>query len=121
MYAVLPEGIARQAPGKAGPAGDFLLRSPVRTGASWPVEGGTATVAATGRTVTLPSGGRYDNCAVIEENRTDPPRLVRTTYAPGVGPVSIEYLVHDPGSGQFETALRASLRGVTPPGADPLQ
>jgi hypothetical protein len=64
--------------------------------------------------------GRYDGCIVVEESRLDPPRLVRTTYAPGIGPVAIEYLVHDPATAQFQTALRASLRGATPPGKDPL-
>ena len=58
---------------------------------------------------------------IVEENRRNPARLVRTTYAAGVGPVSIEYLVHEPTTGRFDTALRASLRGVTRPGQDPLQ
>jgi hypothetical protein len=119
VYTVLPEGIARRAPGSDSPGGDFLLRSPVRAGAQWPIDGGTATVAAAGKQVDVPAGS-YPDCIVVEESRTDPPRLVRTTYAPGVGPVAIEFLVHDPASAQFQTALRASLRGATPPGKDPL-
>lgn len=119
VYSVLPEGIARRPPGKESPSGDFLLKSPLRAGASWPIDGGTATVAAAGQSVTVPAGN-YTGCIVVEENRMEPARLVRTTYAPGVGPVAIEYLVHDPASAQFQTALRASLRGATPPGKDPL-
>jgi hypothetical protein len=45
---------------------------------------------------------------------------VRTIYAPGTGPISIEFLVLDLGSGRMEPALRAALRGVTAPGTDPL-
>jgi hypothetical protein len=119
VYTVLPEGIARRAPGPDSVGGDFLLRSPLRAGAQWPIDGGTATVSAVGKQVDVPAGS-YPDCIVVEESRTDPPRLVRTTYAPGVGPVAIEFLVHDPASAQFQTALRASLRGATPPGKDPL-
>ena len=120
VYTVLPEGIARRAPGPDSVGGDFLLRSPLRAGAQWPIDGGTATVSAVGKQVDVPAG-RYPDCIVVEESRTDPPRLVRTTYAPGIGPVAIEFLVHDRASAQFQTALRASLRGATPPGKDPLE
>jgi hypothetical protein len=120
VYTVLPEGIARRPPGTESATGDFLLRSPVRAGAQWPIDGGTATVAAVGKQVTVPAGD-YRGCVTIEESRTDPPRLVRTTYAPGVGPVTIEFMVHDPATAQFQTALRAKLRGATPPGKDPLE
>lgn len=120
VYTVLPEGIARRPPGPDSAGGDFLLRSPLRAGAQWPIDGGTATVSAVGKLVEVPAGS-YPDCIVVEENRTDPPRVVRTTYAPGVGPVAIEYLVHDPASAQFQTALRANLRGATPPGKDPLE
>src|SRR5688572_1236792 len=89
-YLLLPDGIARRAKTKEMPQGDYLLRTPIRAGASWPIEGGTATVAAAGLTVTVP-GGTYQGCAVVEESRSEPTRLVRTTYAPGAGPVLIEY------------------------------
>jgi hypothetical protein len=118
-YLVLPDGIARRGPDKDLPHGDYLLHSPIRVGARWPIEGGTATVASVGQTVTVPAG-TYQGCVVVEESRSEPTRLVRTTYAPGTGPVTIEFLVHDAASGRFEPALRASLRGVTSPGSDPL-
>jgi hypothetical protein len=118
-YLVLPDGIARRGPDKDLPQGDYLLHSPIRAGARWPIAGGTATVVSVGQTVTVPAG-TYQGCVVVEESRSEPTRLVRTTYAPGTGPITIEFLVHDAASGRFDPALRAALRGVTPPGSDPL-
>ena len=94
---------------------DFLLKSPLRLGAQWPILGGTATVAAVAKTVTVPAGD-FSNCVVVEENRSTPARLVRTTYAPGTGPIAVDLLVHDEVTGAFQPALRARLRGVTAPG-----
>jgi hypothetical protein len=122
VYAVRPEGIVRggaDGAAAAGSAPDFLLKSPLRLGTQWPIEGGTATVAAVAKTVAVPAG-EFVNCVVIEENRSAPARLVRTTYAPGTGPIAIDLLVHDDATGAFQPALRARLRGVTAPGADPL-
>jgi hypothetical protein len=116
LYAVLPEGVARK---EGLSVGDFILRSPIRNGAEWPVTGGKARVTAVGKTVTVPAGD-FENCAVVEEVRTSPDRVLRTTYAAGVGPVLLEYQVHDGASDRFEVALRATLRGVTRPGEDPL-
>jgi hypothetical protein len=118
VYAVLPEGIVRGERGREAAQDDFLLKSPLRLGAQWPILGGTATVAAVGKTVTVPAGD-FPNCVVIEENRTAPARLVRTTYAPGTGPIAVDLLVHDEVTGVFQPALRARLRGVTAPGSDP--
>ena len=115
-YALSPEGIARRDGLRVT---DFLLRSPIRAGASWPIEGGEAKVAAVGKTLTVP-GGTFSGCATIEENRTNPQRVTRTVYCAGVGPVSIEVQVHDPLRGQFHTEMRATLLGVTRPGEDPL-
>ena len=119
-YLVMPDGIARRAPDKELPQGDYLLRSPIKAGARWPIEGGTATVSSVAQAVTVPAG-TFQGCIIVEESRSEPTRLARTTYAPGMGPVVIEYLVHDAATGRFYPALRAALRGVTPPGSDPLQ
>jgi hypothetical protein len=118
VYAVRPDGIVR-GEARDAPAPDFLLKSPIRAGTQWPIDGGTATVASVGKTVVVPAG-EFANCAVVEENRSSPARLVRTTYAPGTGPIAIDMLVHDDATGAYEPALRARLRGVTAPGADPL-
>lgn len=123
-YDIGPAGIARS-PGagetdKRASSNDYLIKNPIRPGSSWPIEGGTATITSLGGSVTV-SAGTFDNCLVVEEARSSPARLVRTTYAPGVGPVALESLVQLPGKASYETTLRASLRGVTRPGEDPLQ
>lgn len=115
-YAMVTGGIARR---RGLELGDFLLKTPVREGTSWPIEGGQAKVVAVGETVEGPAGV-FHNVAVVEESRTSPVRLLRTAYAPGVGPVAIGYQVHNPATGRFEQALRATLRGYSRPGQDPL-
>jgi hypothetical protein len=115
-YALDRDGIARR---EGLRTSDYVLRSPVRAGASWPIEGGEAKVIAVGQTVTVP-GGTFPQCATVEESRTNPQRINRTAYCAGVGPVTIEVQVHDPLTGQFKLEMRAALRGVTRPGEDPL-
>jgi hypothetical protein len=110
-YSVLPDGLRR--------SNEFVIKSPVRQGTSWPIAGGEARVSAVGRTVTVPAG-TFPGCATIEEMRSDPQRVVRTVYAPRVGPVEIEVLVASASGGAFETAMHAQLLGMTRPGEDPL-
>ncbi|HET6280974.1 MAG TPA: hypothetical protein VFH73_08410 [Polyangia bacterium] len=114
FYLITPDGIARK---EGAVVTDFLIKSPVAVGTTWPVAGGTAAVRSVGQEVTLDSG-KYPNCAMVEEARTDPTRLIRTTFAPGVGPVLVEVQVQE--GAKFVTATRATLRGVTRPGQDPL-
>jgi hypothetical protein len=115
-YELSPQGISRR---EGLRTSDFLLRSPIRAGAGWPIEGGQAKVAEVGKPVTVP-GGTFPNCATVEESRTNPDRVTRTVYCANVGPVSIVVQVHDPLSGAYKTEMRASLLGVTRPGEDPL-
>jgi hypothetical protein len=115
-YALATEGIARR---EGLRTGDYLLRTPIRAGASWPIEGGEAKVIAAGNAITVP-GGTFPQCATVEESRTNPQRITRTAYCAGVGPVTIEVQVHDPLTGNFKTEMRAALLGVTRPGEDPL-
>jgi hypothetical protein len=115
-YALSAEGISRR---EGLRTSDFLLRTPIRAGATWPIEGGQAKVAEVGKVVTVP-GGTFSRCATVEENRTNPDRVTRTIYCANVGPVSIEVQVHDPMSGAYQTEMRATLLGVTRPGEDPL-
>ena len=113
-YAITSAGVAQ----KEGPVvGDFVLKNPVALGAEWTVFAGTAKVAAVGQKVSVPSGD-YTDCVVVETLRRDPNRLTRTTFARGVGPVAIEVQVES--QGRFVTTMRASLRGATKPGQDPL-
>ena len=115
-YELSPQGIARRDGLRTS---DFLLRSPIRPGAAWPIEGGEARVATVGNVVTVP-GGTFANCATIEESRNNPQRITRTVYCADIGPITIEVQVHDPLSGLFKTEMRATLLGVTRPGEDPL-
>jgi hypothetical protein len=96
---------------------DFVLKNPIVRGATWNVFAGMATVTAVDKKVSVPSG-EYANCVVVETLRHEPTRVSRTTFAPGVGPVSIEVQVET--QGKFVTTLRAELRGATKPGQDPL-
>jgi len=114
-YAILPDGIARQ---EGAALGDFLLRVPVRKGATWPVQSGEAKVVETGASVTLPSG-TYRDCAVVEEIRRAPDRVTRTTYCRGTGPVEIEMQVFDPSAKSYQTIAHARLLSVTRPEAEP--
>jgi hypothetical protein len=113
-YAVQPDGIARR---EGSVAADFLLKLPIRKGASWGVTDGQATIVEAGAQVALPSG-TYRDCIVVEEVRGQPSRVTRTTYCKGEGPVAIEMRVHRPMKVEFETMVRASLRSVTRPGED---
>jgi hypothetical protein len=115
-YALVPEGIVRR---EGLRSTDYVLRTPIRAGASWSLEGGKAQVASVDKVVSVPAG-TFPGCATIEESRTNPDRITRTVYCVGVGPVSIEVQVHDPLSGAFRTEMRAALLGVTRPGEDPL-
>jgi hypothetical protein len=112
-YAITPEGIAQA---DAGGVGDYILKNPLTKGATWPVAGGTAQVVSTTEEVTVDAGHFYD-CAIVEVTRTDPPRLVRTTFAPDVGPLALEVQVEE--GGKYVVKTRARLRSVTKPGEDP--
>jgi len=115
-YTIMPEGIARR---ESLNPGDFILKTPIRAGATWPLAGGRAAVVSVGQDVTVPAG-TYDDCAVVEEVRTNPDRVLRTTYAAGVGPIALEYQVSNPETRKFDVVLRARLLGLTRPGEDPL-
>lgn len=111
-YELRADGIVRKEP--LGDD-DYVIKGPVRTGATWPVSGGTAKIVATNQLVEL-DAGRFEGCAVVEERRHSPERVTRTTYAPGVGPVRIELEAE----GTPPQRVRAVLRGFTKPGQDPL-
>jgi len=113
-YSVSREGVAQK---DGAVIGDFVLKNPIARGAEWPVFAGSAKIAAVDQKISLPSGD-YTDCVVVEALRRDPTRMTRTTFARGVGPVAIEMAVES--HGQLVTTLRASLRGTTRPGQDPL-
>ncbi len=114
QYAITPEGIAQK---DGSTVGDFVLKNPIVLGAEWNVFAGKAKITSVTETVSG-SSGQYTGCVVVEALRSDPVRLSRTTFAPGIGPVVIEVQVQS--QGRFVTTMRASLRGATKPGGDPL-
>jgi hypothetical protein len=113
-YAVTGDGVAQR---DDGGIGDYVIRNPVVLGAEWPVAGGKAKIVSVDKDVSLEPAGRFAGCVVVEVTRTDPVRVVRTTYAPEVGPVAVEVEVQD--GSRFVTATRAHLRAVTRPGQMP--
>jgi hypothetical protein len=115
MYAVTAEGIA-QKEGTLG--GDFVIKNPVVLGGEWIVTGGKAKIVSVGQEVTI-DAGKFGDCAVVEVTRSDPVRVARTTFAPGVGPIALELQVQV--GDRFSTVTRATLRAVTKPGEDPLK
>jgi hypothetical protein len=112
-YAITPDGIAQR---DGGAVGDYVIRNPLVAGAIWQVAGGSAKVVSTTQDTTV-AAGRFTDCVVVEVTRSDPTRIARTTFAPQVGPVALEFQVQDEG-GRFVTTTRASLRSVTKPGED---
>jgi hypothetical protein len=112
-YAIAPDGIAQR---DTLGVGDYILKDPIQKDATWPVASGTAKVLSTTEELTGDAGHFYD-CAVVEVTRADPPRVVRTTFAPDIGPVAIEVQIQD--AGKMIVTTRARLRSVTRPGEDP--
>jgi hypothetical protein len=112
-YAITPEGIAQK---DLDAVGDYIIKNPVRVGGEWPVGSGRAKIASVDEKVSLEPAGQFSNCLVVEVTRTDPVRLARTTYAPGVGWVAFELQVQE--EQRFVTTTRAHLRAVTKPGED---
>ncbi|HEX3693802.1 MAG TPA: hypothetical protein VH374_00325 [Polyangia bacterium] len=113
-YAITPLGVAHR---DGNGVGDFLIKDPLSPGAAWTLTEGKAQVLSVGQQVTV-EAGTFKNCVVVEETRSEPIRIVRTTFAPGVGPIAVEVSVQD--GVRFVTTTKAILRGVTKPGQDPL-
>ncbi len=114
-YAITAEGIAQR---DDGVMGDYVIKNPVTLGTEWPVSGGKAKIVSVDQQLTVEPAGTFSGCIVVEVTRTEPVRIVRTTYAPDVGPVALELQVQD--GQRFITSTRARLRAVTKPGQDAL-
>jgi hypothetical protein len=71
-------------------SGAWVLRGPLRDGATWEAMGGrTARVVDLDASVEVPAG-RYEHCVEVEETGGEDGRTVRTVYCPEVGPVLVE-------------------------------
>lgn len=82
-YDVRDDGIFR--PDK----GVYLLKDPLRVGASWPSTAGmTATVAAMDRVLDTPAG-HFEHCIEIVQEGGEQGLHITTDYCPQVGPVKV--------------------------------
>lgn len=113
-YEVLPEGI------RVLSADAWLIRAPVRAGATWPAPGGrTAELVSTDMVAETPAG-RFDGCVEVREVGGKLELEVRTIYCPGIGPVSVTSTMRSNLSERVLT-VSARLRGysVSPWTSDP--
>ena len=112
-YEVRPDGI------RVLPTDVWLLRTPLRPGATWPAPGGRVAELVSTNAVAETPAGRFDRCVEVRELGGKLELEVRTVYCPGVGPVSVTSTMQ---SNVSERALSVSarLRGysVTPRGSD---
>jgi hypothetical protein len=100
-------------------SGGWVLRAPIREGASWDGMGGrTARVSDLDSSIEV-FAGEYDGCVTIEETGGEDGRVVTTTYCPGVGPVAIESRIETQIT-MRSVATRARLRSYDPGGAEEL-
>lgn len=83
-YEVTADGIRHIA------SGGWVLRAPIRVGATWDAMGGrTARVTNDDVSVEVVAG-EYEHCVEVEETGGEDGRVIRTVYCPSVGPVVVE-------------------------------
>lgn len=88
----------------------WLLRAPLRPGASWPARGGrTAEIVALG-TQARTSAGTFERCVEVHEHGGQLRLEIRTVYCPGVGPVLVVSTMRSDVSDRVLT-VSARLRG----------
>lgn len=105
-YEVLPDGI------RVPPADAWLIRTPLRPGATWPAPGGrTAELVAVDAVAETPAGS-FEGCAEVREVGGKLELEVRTVYCPGVGPVSVTSTMRSSVSERTLT-VSARLRGYS--------
>jgi hypothetical protein len=99
-------GIRREAAG-------YVLRAPLRVGATWQGDnGGTATVEATDVEAHVPAGSFKGCVRVVERLMTAERRVITTVLCEGVGIVTMQ--VHA-SSGSEQAVQRVELRSYGPP------
>ena len=104
LYELSPEGI------RVPPEDVWLVRRPLRVGATWPAPGGrTATVIALDLSAET-GAGRFGDCVEIHERGGSLDLEVRTIYCAGVGPVVVASTMRSNVSERSVT-VTATLRG----------
>jgi hypothetical protein len=101
-YELRPDGIFR------ADRGGYLLKAPLRTGATWSSGGGlTAEIAAMDAAIETPAGA-FRGCVEVVERGAPTGAVISTVYCPEVGPVQVvSTLVLSSG----EVRVVARLRG----------
>lgn len=84
LYEVLDEGI------RVPPGDEWLLRSPLEPGATWPGRGGRDARLASKELSIETQAGSFERCVEVVETGGKLELEVRTIYCPGVGPVRVE-------------------------------
>lgn len=96
----------------------WLIRAPLKPGATWPARGGRTARLVSIDAVASSQAGCFERCVEVLETGGRLELEVRTVYCPGVGPVSVDSTMRSDLSGRVLT-VSASLRGyeVNPPRA----
>jgi len=82
-YEQRPDGLYR--PDRDG----YLLKEPLRAGATWPSGGGmTAAISTVSAALETPAG-RFTGCVEVVERGAPTGAVISTTYCPDVGPVQV--------------------------------
>lgn len=104
VYEVCEEGI------RVPPGDEWLLRSPLELGATWPGRGGrTARLASVELSIETRMGA-FDGCVEVVETGGKLDLEVRTVYCPGVGPVLVESTMRSKVSDRA-LSVTAEIRG----------
>jgi len=112
-YEQRPDGLYR------ADRGGYLLKEPLRAGATWPSGGGmTAEISSVTAALETPAG-RFTGCVEVVERGAPTGAVISTTYCPDVGPVQvISSLDLTTGSVRVVARLRGYQIGD---GAEPIQ
>ena len=82
-YELRPDGIFRTS------LSGYLLKAPVRLGATWPSGGGMqAEITRTGVDLSTPAG-EFHGCVEVSERGAPSGALITTTYCPDIGPALV--------------------------------
>lgn len=109
-YRVAPDGIVRE------PSGTYLLKWPIALGDRWPgAKGATVEVTKVDAKVSV-EAGTFEGCVETTETTLgDEAGILRTTFCPDVGPVTIEIQQTNAPPGEVPARLVGRLRAFGPP------
>lgn len=105
-YEVLPDGI------RVPPTDAWLIRVPLRRGATWQGPGGRSAELVSTDAVADTPAGRFEGCVEVREVGGKLDLEIRTIYCPGVGPVSVTSTMRSKVSERVLT-VSARLRGYS--------